>query len=87
MLLNVTLTPTGTGLVSIVSSEIGWSVGMVIVRGKDWLTPGLKRKDNSWGWRNRDLAFTGSVLQKFSSRKQDDQYFRSHCGLEQMSFI
>lgn len=53
MLPNVMLSPAGTGLVSIVSSVMGWSVGMVIVRGKDWLTPGLKRRESSWGWRNR----------------------------------
>lgn len=64
------LTPDGTGLVSIVSSVIGWSVGMVIVTGKDWLTPGLKWMEVSWGWRNKASALTGSVLQKFSSLDQ-----------------
>lgn len=84
MLLNVMLTPAGTGLLSKISSVIGWSVGMAIVRGRDWLTPGLKRRENPWGWRNRALAFAVSVLQKFSSRPQEDQYLRSHCGLEEI---
>lgn len=83
-LLNVMLTPAGTLLMSSVSSETGWCVGMLIVRGKDRLTPGLKWRDNSWGWRNRALASAGSVLQKFSSHQQEDQYLRSHCGLEQI---
>lgn len=84
MLPNVMLTPAGTVLMSIVSSVIGWSVGMVIVRGKDWLTPGLKWRESSWGWRNRALAFAGSVLQRVSSHQQEDQYLRSHCTLEQI---
>lgn len=67
MLLNVMLTPAGTGLVSMVSSVVGWSVAMVIVRGKDWLTPGLKRRDSSWGWRSRAWVSAGSMLQKFSN--------------------
>ncbi len=83
MLLKVTLTPSGIGLVSIVSSVMAWSVGMVTVRGKDWLTPGLNRRDNSWGWRNIDLS-TGSVLQKFRSWSQEGQYLKSQFLSEQI---
>lgn len=62
MIANVMLTPAGTGLVSTVSSVRGCSAGMVIVRGKDWLTPGLKWRESSWGWRNRVFVSAGSVL-------------------------
>lgn len=62
MLLNVRFSPAGKGLVSMVSSVIGWSVGMVIVRGKGWLTPGLKRRESSWGWMNMAVVIDGSVL-------------------------
>lgn len=85
ILLNVMFTPAGTGLVSIVSSVIGWSVGMVIVRGKDWLTPGLKWRDNSWGWRSRAWAVTGSVLQTFSNDWKEKEYLRGDCSLVQTS--
>lgn len=65
----VMLTPAGRSLVSIMISDIGWPVGAVNVRLKDWRTPGLRRKEISWKW---DLALPvslGSVLQKFRSRK------------------
>lgn len=66
MLPNMMLTPAGTGLVFILISAIGSSVGMVIVRGKDWLTPGLKRRDSSWGCSSRASVSAEPVLQTFS---------------------
>lgn len=65
MLLNVMLRPAGTLLVSRVRSVVGWSLGIEIDRGKDWLTPGLKWMASSWGCRKMVLASAMSVLQKF----------------------
>lgn len=62
MVLNETLTPAGRALVSMMSSVMGCAVGTVIMRGKDSLTPGLKRRETSRGRRDKASASAGSVL-------------------------